>query len=75
MFIRLTSSTTKKPTYLTDKSMNSGIANERLSFGYWEADSAASKESQVVIHALLERVSRLVKLTHLHRNTSVKVES
>jgi IS30 family transposase len=50
-------------------------ANERLYFGHWEADSAVSRGSKVVIHALLERVSRLVKLTHLQRNTAMKVES
>lgn len=44
--------------------------NQRLVLGHWEADSAVSRTSSVALHVLLERKSRLVKITKILRNTS-----
>lgn len=48
--------------------------NQRQTFGHWEADSAVSRASQVSLHVLLERKSRLVKITKLRRNASPWVQ-
>ena len=49
--------------------------NDRQVFGHWEADSLVSQLSQAACHVLLERKSRLVKITKLERNTSFCVSS
>ena len=48
--------------------------NQRQSFGHWEADSIVSKANQVAIHVLVERKSRLVKISKLLRNSASAVQ-
>lgn len=47
-----------------------GEINHRLSLGHWESDSAVSKASLVSLHVLLERKSRLLKISKIKRNSS-----
>ena len=44
--------------------------NQRLELGHWEGDSMVSRANSVSLHALLERKSRLLKLTKILRNSS-----
>ena len=44
--------------------------NQRLEFGHWEGDSMVSRANSVSLHALLERKSRLLKLTKILSNSS-----
>lgn len=47
--------------------------NQRLVFGHWEADSIISRANLVSLHVLVERKSRLVKITKMLRNSSDQV--
>lgn len=47
--------------------------NQRLVFGHWEADSMISRANLVSLHVLVERKSRLVKITKMLRNSSDQV--
>ena len=42
----------------------------RKEFGHWEADSVVSRQSQVALNVLAERLSRYVKITWLPRKTA-----
>jgi len=44
--------------------------NQRLALGHWEADSLISRANSVSLHILLERKTRLVKITKMLRNSS-----
>lgn len=50
-------------------------ANERQEFGHWEADTAVSRQSKKSLAILLERVSRLTKLTKIERNGAEEFSS
>lgn len=47
--------------------------NTREEFGHWEADCAVSRQSLACLHILLERKTRLLKITKLRRLSSVRV--
>lgn len=44
--------------------------NQRLALGHWEADSLVSRANSVSLHVLLERKSRLIKITKILRNAA-----
>lgn len=44
--------------------------HQRLSPGHWESDSAVSTANLTSLHVLLERKSRLMKISKIKRNTS-----
>ena len=48
-------------------------ANRRSRFGHWEADTIISRKSKAVLLALVERRSRLLKLTRLPNRKAVMV--
>ncbi len=45
-------------------------ANQRLDFGHWEADSMVSRANTTALHVLVERKSRLVKISKIKSNAS-----
>jgi len=45
-------------------------ANQRLEWGHWEADAVVSKASKVSLNVLVERKSRLVKVTKILQNNA-----
>lgn len=49
--------------------------NQRQEFGHWEADSLVSRANSVSLHALVERKSRLLKLSKILRNTTACVRN
>lgn len=48
-------------------------ANKRLELGHWEADSMVSRASRTAFHVLVERKTRLVKITRIPANNSMWV--
>lgn len=48
-------------------------ANQRLEWGHWEADSMVSRASRTAFHVLVERKTRLVKMTRIPANNSMWV--
>ncbi len=49
--------------------------NSRRQFGHWEADSMVSRASKTSLHVLLERQSRLLKITKIPANNSKYVQA
>lgn len=49
--------------------------NSRRQFGHWEADSMVSRASRTSLHVLLERQSRLLKITKIPANSSKYVQA
>ena len=49
-------------------------ANKRLELGHWEADSMVSRASKTAFHVLVERKTRLVKITRIPANNSMWVQ-
>ena len=49
--------------------------NSRRQFGHWEADSMVSRASRTSLHVLLERQSRLLKITKIPANNSKYVQA
>jgi len=47
--------------------------NTREEFGHWEADCAVSRQSSSCLHILLERKTRLLKITKLARLSAARV--
>lgn len=48
-------------------SERSGVVDRREEFGHWEADSLISRASKSALNVLVERTSRLTKITKMNR--------
>ncbi len=44
--------------------------NNRTEFGHWESDAIVSKESKTALNVSIERISKLVKIKKIKRNTA-----
>lgn len=49
--------------------------NQRKVFGHWESDLIISKQNSVALNVLVERQSRLVKITRVERKTADQTSS
>lgn len=47
-----------------------GVVDRRKEFGHWEADSMISRASKSALNVLVERVSRLTKITKMDQKTA-----
>lgn len=56
--------------FRTDISERPDTVNRRQEFGHWEADQIVSRGSSYVLSVLVERTSRLVKISRLRDKTS-----
>ena len=50
------------------------LADSRLEYGHWEADTAVSRQSKGAIAVLVERTTRFVKISKLHSKSALAMQ-